>query len=130
MPVLPRRGHEIGEPVQEGNGAQPRAGGGGRVGGPGDACGSAQQPLDLIKKDPREGRDCRGAVGNNAAQSLGHGDHPLPHRVNDSGFHRFLQALRSLHTFIGVGKTGGQQAPRHFHDRAASSPIGSGCCSS
>jgi uncharacterized radical SAM protein YgiQ len=35
------------EAVQEGNGAQPRAGGGERVGGPGDACGSAQQPLDL-----------------------------------------------------------------------------------
>jgi hypothetical protein len=24
----------------------------------------------------------------------------------------------------------GQAAPRHLHDRAASSPIGSGCCSS
>jgi hypothetical protein len=24
----------------------------------------------------------------------------------------------------------GQEAPRHLHDRAASSPIGSGCCSS
>jgi hypothetical protein len=67
------------ETVQEGDGAQPRAGGCGRVGGPGDACGSAQQPLDLIKKDLREGRDGRGAVGKHAAQSLGHGDHPLPH---------------------------------------------------
>jgi hypothetical protein len=34
------------EVVQEGDGAQPRAGGCGHVGGPGDACGSAQQPVD------------------------------------------------------------------------------------
>jgi hypothetical protein len=55
------------------------------VGGPGDACGSAQQPLDLIKKDPREGRDGSGAVGKHAPQPLRHRDHPLPHghRRND-----------------------------------------------
>jgi hypothetical protein len=57
--------------VQEGDAAEPRAGGCGSVGGPGDACGSARQPLDLIKKDPREGRDCRGAVGKHAAQDWG-----------------------------------------------------------
>jgi hypothetical protein len=38
-----------------------------------------QSPLDLIKKDLREGCDGSGAVCEKAPQSLGHGDHPLPH---------------------------------------------------
>ena len=36
-------------------------------------------PLDLVKKDLREGGDGSGSVGQHAPQSLRHGDHPLPH---------------------------------------------------
>jgi len=63
--------------VQEGDAAKSRAGGG--VGVRRHACRSAQQPLDFIRKNLLEGRDWRGPVGHHAAQSLGDGDHPLPH---------------------------------------------------
>jgi hypothetical protein len=49
--------------VQEGDDTVPRAGRTRRVGGLGDACGSSQQPLDLVKEDPRERRDGSGSVG-------------------------------------------------------------------
>jgi len=65
--------------VQEGDAAEPRASGGGRVGFNRYDCRSAQQSLDLGKKDFREGRDGWGSVGKKAPQSLRHGDHPLPH---------------------------------------------------
>ena len=65
--------------MQEGDAADPRAGGCGCVSGLGDASDSAQQPLDLIQKILREGCDGCGPVGKHAAQSLRHGDHPLPH---------------------------------------------------
>ena len=42
-------------------------------------CRSAQRPLDLFDEDPREGCDRALAVGEEAAQPLGHGDHPLAH---------------------------------------------------
>jgi len=64
------------EAVQEGDGAEPRADGG-RV--TRDACRSAQQSLDLSKEDSRDGCDSVGSVGEHAAQSLRHGNHPLPH---------------------------------------------------
>ena len=54
------------EAVEEGDGAEPRARGRGRVDSIGDACGSAQQSLDLIKKDLRERRDGSGSVGKKA----------------------------------------------------------------
>ena len=67
------------EAVQERDAAEPRASGCGGVGVSCDACRSAQQPLDLIKKDLRQGGDGRMAVGKHAPPSLRHGDHPLPH---------------------------------------------------
>jgi hypothetical protein len=47
---------------------------------------STKQSLDLFDEDPREGRDRAWAVSEEAAQSLRHGDHPLPHghRGNDA----------------------------------------------
>jgi hypothetical protein len=47
--------------------------------------GREQQPLDLSKKDLRERCDGLGAVGEHAAQSLRHRNHPLPYgdRRND-----------------------------------------------
>jgi hypothetical protein len=66
------------EAVEEGDGAEPRADGGlGRV--TCDACRSAQQLLDLSNEDSRDGCDSVGSVGEHAAQSLRHGNHPLPH---------------------------------------------------
>jgi len=67
------------EAVQEGDAAEPRRGADGGVGVRWHACRSAQQPLDLVKKNLREGGDGLGPVGKHAAQSLRHGDHPLPH---------------------------------------------------
>jgi hypothetical protein len=67
------------EAVEEGDATEPRAGSTRCVGSSGDACGSAQQSLDLVKEDPRERRDGSGPVGEEAAQPLRHGDHPLPH---------------------------------------------------
>jgi multidrug efflux pump subunit AcrA (membrane-fusion protein) len=57
--------------------AEPRAGGCGGV--TRHACGSAQRPFDLVKKDLLQGCDGRGSVCEKPAQSLRHGDHPLPH---------------------------------------------------
>jgi len=62
------------EAVQEGDAAEPRAGEFGCVGVSRDARSSAQQPLDLSKKDLRESGDGSGPVGQHA-----HGDHPLSH---------------------------------------------------
>ena len=58
------------EAVQKGDAAEPRAGGCGGGGVTRAACRSAEQPLDLIKKDLREGCDGSGAVGEKAPQSL------------------------------------------------------------
>ena len=68
------------EAVQKGDAAEPRAGGCGGGGVARAACRSAEQSLDLVKKDLREGGDGRGSVGQKAPQPLRHGDHPLPHR--------------------------------------------------
>jgi hypothetical protein len=54
------------EAVQEGDGAEPRAGGCGRVRACCRACGTAEQSLDLGKKDLREGPDGRRPVGKEA----------------------------------------------------------------
>jgi hypothetical protein len=51
----------------------------GDVGARPHACRSARRPLDFVKKDPREGCDGGRAVGEHAAQSLRHRNHPLPH---------------------------------------------------
>ena len=67
------------EAVQEGDGAEPRVGGREGVGVNRYACRSAQQSLDLGKKDLREGPDGRRPVGEKTSQPLRHGDHPLPH---------------------------------------------------
>jgi hypothetical protein len=52
----------------------------GKAGRPGDACGSAQQPLDLIRNDFREHRDGCGSVGEtrqpNPSQTAGAATHP------------------------------------------------------
>jgi len=54
------------EAVHEGDGAEPRAGSCVNH----HVCRSAQQPLDLSKKDLREGGDGLGAVGEEASQPL------------------------------------------------------------
>jgi len=51
------------EAVQEGDGAEPWASGCGGAGVTRRACGSAQQPLDLLKKDSRESGDGRRPIG-------------------------------------------------------------------
>ena len=82
------------EAVQKGDAAEPWAGG--RCGSvPRDACGSAQQPLDLVKKDLRECGDGRGSVGEHAAQTLRHGDHPLPHG------HRWNHVINKMRGGLG-----------------------------
>jgi hypothetical protein len=67
------------ETVQEGDAAEPRAGSIRRLGIMWDTGGREQGSLDLGQKDLREGRDGSGPIGEHAAQSLGHGNHPLPH---------------------------------------------------
>ena len=59
--------------------------------------------------------------------------HPQPL----TAFHATVRTAREKSGFkVGLrrreksGLERGQEAPRHLHDRAASSPIGSGCCSS
>jgi hypothetical protein len=97
------------EAVEEGDGAEPRARGRGCVDSIGDACGSAQQSLDLIKEDLREGVYSCGPVGKHAAQALGDGDHPLPHG------HRWDHVIRK------VGGSLGQA--RHRLDRLKPVPL-------
>ena len=65
--------------MQKGDATEPRAGGCGGVGISRDTCRSADQPLDLVKKDLREGCDGSGAVCEKPAQPLRHRNHPLPH---------------------------------------------------
>jgi hypothetical protein len=66
------------EAVQERDTAEPRAGGCGYIDGRRHACRSAQQPLDLVKEEFREGGDGGGTVCKHASQSLRHrlGQHP------------------------------------------------------
>jgi len=54
--------------VEEGDAAEPRTGRTPRVGGLGNACGSAQQPFDLGQEDLRERRDGRGSALEIAAE--------------------------------------------------------------
>jgi hypothetical protein len=68
------------EAVQEGDATEPRARSTRCVASSGDTGGRDQSPLDLGKKDLRDGGDGSGSVGQHAPQSLRHGDHPLPHR--------------------------------------------------
>jgi hypothetical protein len=49
--------------VQEGDGAEPWASGCGAAGVTRHACGSAQQPLDLLNEDSRESGDGRRPIG-------------------------------------------------------------------
>ena len=63
------------EAVDEGDGTEPRACGGGTR----EACRSAQESLYSRDEDPRKGCDHALAVGEEAAQPLRHGDHPLAH---------------------------------------------------
>jgi hypothetical protein len=74
------------EAVQKEDGAESRASYARPVAGTGRARRSTKQSLDLFDEDPREGRDRAWAVSKEAAQSLRHGDHPLPHghRGNDA----------------------------------------------
>ena len=67
------------EAVQEGDAAEPRAESIRRLGIMWDTGGRGQESLDLSKKDLRDGCDSVGSVGEHAAQSLRHGNHPLPH---------------------------------------------------
>ena len=67
------------EAVEEEDAAEPRAGGSRQVGIRGSACRREQEPFDLGQEDIREHQDGSGSVGEQAPQSLRHGDHPLPH---------------------------------------------------
>jgi hypothetical protein len=73
------------EAVQKGDGAESRASRARPVTVTGQARRSTKQPLYSRDEDSREGRDRAWAVSEEAAQSLRHGDHPLPygHRGND-----------------------------------------------
>ncbi len=68
------------EAVQKGDGAESRASYARPVAGTGRARRSSKQSFYSRDEDPREGRDRVWAVSEEAAQSLRHGDHPLPHR--------------------------------------------------
>ena len=68
------------EAVQKGDGAESRASYARPVAGTGRARRSSKQSFYSRDEDPREGRDRVGPVSEEAAQSLRHGDHPLPHR--------------------------------------------------
>ena len=72
--------------VQEGHGTESWASLARPVTVTGRARRSTKQSLDLFDEDSREGRDRVWAVSEEAAQSLRHGDHPLPHghRGNDA----------------------------------------------
>jgi hypothetical protein len=74
------------EAVQKGDGTESRASRARPVTVTGRARRSTKQSLDLFDEDPREGCDRAWAVSEEAAQSLRHGDHPLPHghRGNDA----------------------------------------------
>ena len=81
------------EAVQEGDGTEARAQGRSGRGVRHEADRVAEEPLDLVEKNPREGGDGRGPVGEDAPQApvgappLGHRDHALPHghRRDDAG---------------------------------------------
>jgi hypothetical protein len=74
------------EAVQKGDGTESRASRARPVTVTGQARRSTEQPLYSRNEDPREGCDRAWAVGEEAAQSLRHGDRPLPHghRGNDA----------------------------------------------
>ena len=92
MPVLPRPGHEVSEPVEElkwgklDDAVRSRSRRLAAATFTRHACGSAQQPLDLLNEDSRESGDGRRPIGEKTPQPLRHGDHPLPHghRGNDA----------------------------------------------
>ena len=107
------------EAVQKGDAAEPWAGG--RCGSvPRDACGSAQQPLDLVKKDLRECGDGRGSIGEHAAQTLRHGDHPLPHGHRWNHVIREVRGgLRHVPTVARRADAAALARERHDESRAA-----------
>jgi hypothetical protein len=74
------------EAVQKGHGTESRTSRARPVTVTGRGRRSTEQPLYSRDEDPREGCDRAWAVSEEAAQSLRHGDHPLPHghRGNDA----------------------------------------------
>jgi hypothetical protein len=78
---------------------------------------NTEQPLNLFDEDPREGRDRAWAVSEEAAQSLRHGDHPLPHG------HRGNDAVDEMHSCLChpaaiAGGTDAAALAREGHDKA------------
>ena len=104
------------EAVQKGDGAESRASYARPVAGTGRARRSTKQSLDLFDEDPREGCDRAWAVSEEAAQSLRHGDHPLPHghRGNDA-----VDEMRSClcHPTAIAGGTDAAALARERHDK-------------
>ena len=104
------------EAVQKGDGAESRASRARPVTVTGQARRSTEQPLDLFDEDPREGCDRAWAVSEEAAQSLRHGDHPLPHghRGNDA-----VDEMRSClcHPAAVAGGTDAAALAREGHDK-------------
>ena len=89
------------EAVQEGDAAEPRAGGFRHVGIRGPACRREQEPFDLSKKDLRECGDGRRTVGQHAPQSLRDGNHPLPYGPKQRSPHSREPTLEVLrHNFV------------------------------
>ena len=105
------------EAVQKGDGAESRASYARPVTVTGRARRSTKQSLDLFDEDPREGCDRAWAVSEEAAQSLRHGDHPLPHghRGNDA-----VDEMRSClcHPAAVAGGTDAAALAREGHDKA------------
>ena len=103
--------------VQEGDGAEARASFARPVAVTGRARRGTKQPLDLFDEDPREGCDRAWVVSKEAAQSLRHGDHPLPH-----GHHGYdvVDEMRSClcHPAAVAGGTEAAALAREGHDKA------------
>ena len=108
------------EAVEEGDAAESRAGGWGCVGVARDACRSAEQSFDLSKKDLRECVDGSGSVGKHAPQSLGHGDHPLPHgRRRDDVIDKMRGRLGHVAAVAGRADAAAPAGEDHDESRAA-----------
>ena len=110
------------EAVQEGDAAESRAGGCGGGGVNRHVCRSAQQPLDLSKKDLRESGDGRRPIGEKTPQSLRHGNHPLPHG------HRRDDVIGEMGYCLGhvPTVTGGADAPSLAGERDDEAPAAAG----
>jgi hypothetical protein len=99
------------EAVQKGDGAESRASRARPVTVTGQARRGTEQPLDLFDEDPREGCDRVWAVSEEAAQSLRHGDHPLPHG------HRGNDAVHEMRSCLCQARAVPEEFPQSRYER-------------